>query len=203
MYLQLTDVEPLTPDQVTAELDAAEAKGPALPNVGGIPCYDISDACALGIATMYGVRDKPGRSYLWMFANRVLVGPEYIHDDIDETIEALDDADSESDAETRAARSRALLFLKGWLYLRTYNRTHDIPTRHPAQFQLKLRSISVRDLIGRSIANRKGREFKIVDVRYDLEFGKVMFELAYVDEDGIVDRDDVSGISELEGWTVL
>jgi hypothetical protein len=201
MYLQL-DVEALTAEQATSELDAAEAKGPILENVGGIAVYDISDACARTIAKTYGVRDTPSRSYLWMLGNGDQVGPEYVHDDIDAIMDAIDATDIESDAKTRAATARALEFLKGWLYMQVHNSPHDF-VRHPAQFQLKLRSISVRDLIGRFIANRKGREFKIVDVRYDLEMGKVTFELAEVDEDGIVDLDDVRGISELEGWTVL
>lgn len=202
MYLQIDDVEPLEPEEIDAELSAQEEKGPALPNVGGIPCYDLSRACVRGIAKIYGIRDEPQDWALWLLANGEQVGPEYVHDNIDQIIDSFDAADYSSDAEARAARTRELLMLKGWLYLQVHNSPHDF-VRHPERFQLKITSISVRDLIGRRVANRHGREFKIIDVRYDLEMGKVSFELADLDDDGHVISNDTTGIFALEGWTVL
>jgi hypothetical protein len=61
----------------------------------------------------------------------------------------------------------------------------------------------VRDLIGRYIANRNGVEYKIIDVRYDIAWGKVLFMLADLDDEGDVIPDSESGVIGLEGWTVL
>lgn len=198
-FIRLADVRQLTPEELAAELKTKESAGPSQ-TIAGTDCYDISDEAARSIASMYAHRDEPGHAFLWLLSNGEPVGPEYIHDDIDHNLEAW--AQSTDASEVRDDDVIRLLRLKGWLYLRAFNAPRDIEAV-PEAFQLKFSSISVRELIGRYVANRNGVQFKIIDVRYNLKWGKVSFELADLDDEGQVVPDSGSGIFALEGWTVL
>lgn len=200
MFIQLTEVTQLTLEEVIAELKTKEAEGDGQ-NIGGVTCYDISDQAARTIATTYGARDTSGHQYLWMLGNGDLVGPEYVHDDIDHILSELLYESEDSDS----TGARLLKALKGWLYLQV---AKTLPSDGvqvvPEEFQLKVSSVSVADLIGRNIENRHGAQFKIVDARYHLQWGKVYFDLVELDEeDGEVIPHSENGIFTLEGWTVL
>lgn len=195
MDIQL-NVDLVRAEEVAAELKAQEDKGPVLPDVGGVPCYDISDSAAKTIAALYGKRDVPGHAYLWKLGVGESVRPEYVHDDIDHIFMA-------ERAETDPEFVRPLTFLKGWLYLQMHNALPEPMREVPEEDRLKLSSISVRDLLGRYVVNRNGREFKLTDIRYDLKLGRVTFELSDLDENGDVIPDSESGLFDLDTFTVL
>jgi hypothetical protein len=187
MKIQVTDGR-LSEAQAWSEIKAQIADGTeGKPNVGGFIVYEISDACAATIANGFS------GSALTKLANGEPVGPEYVHDDIDNLL------DSETDEWNR----QALSVLKGWTYKQVMDAPREPMEQVPEDEQLKIASISVRDLLGRYVANRHGREFKITDIRYNLKWDKVTFELSDLDEDGEVVPDSESGIFSLKGWELL
>lgn len=198
MLIQLKDIEQLNPGELWAEIGAKVSEGEeGKPNIGGIICHEISEEAARSIALLFGRLDVPGHSHLWELANGEEVGLEYVHDDIDHVVEHLPKDDH------YAQGMQLLQALKGWLYLQAFNAPHEPPPEVPEESRLKLSSVSVTDLIGRYVVNRRGAEFKIVDVRYNLKWGRVSFELADLDEDGEAVPGSESGIFNLESFTVL
>lgn len=199
MLIELTGVEPLSTADAQAEIKAKIAEGPieGLENVGGYPIYEISDACAMTIASWF-----PGKAMDWLESG-VPVGPEYIQHDIDDLLAIPDLTEIDALVETDEWGREVLGVLRGWAYYKVYKVPHEPMPRVPVEEQLKLSSVSVRDLLGRYVANKFGAEFKITDIRYNFEWGRVTFELSDLDDNGQVIPDSESGVFGLEGFRVL
>jgi hypothetical protein len=67
---------------------------------------------------------------------------------------------------------------------------------------VKVSSITVTDMIGRTVANPNGAEFRIVDVRYDVDQDVTVYWLAELDEHGHEEHDPGGGVMSLKGWTL-
>lgn len=69
---------------------------------------------------------------------------------------------------------------------------------------MKVSSITVTDLIGRSVANANGAEFLVADVRYDLDRDEMSVWIQDLDPmTGEPLPNTESGLLTLKGWTVL
>lgn len=93
------------------------------------------------------------------------------------------------------ASARALQRLKQWA---------DVRFAEISGRNLTIASIAVSDMVGRFVANSHGREFMIMDVRYDFDMDAVMFMLVEASKLGESPTvGDQSGITSLRGWTLL
>lgn len=189
------DVKLLMPAALRAELKAASETGP-VQNIGGTACYEISPAAARTIASMYGQNNENGPTYLWSLAHEEKTLPSKVHNEIDDRIELVYGPEADEEDDDAVA---LLQFLKGWLYLMP----SDSPFKVDVYVPLQIDSISVTNMIGRYVTNMNDRAYKITDVRYNLRFDKVTFELSELDEDGDVIPGTESGIMGLQGWTLL
>lgn len=197
IHIQIpADIKLLTPDELQAELKSAVEAGPT-ENLAGTPCYDITPAAARTIASIHGSSEDDGRKFLWALANGMRVPMSKAHNEIDRLVhDYLHHGEADDDVDDGVA---LLKFLQGWLY----SLPTDSPFKVDVLVPLQISSISVTDLIGRYVVNMNGMEFKITDVRYNLERDDVTFELADLDEDGNVIPDTESGLLSLQSFRVL
>lgn len=67
---------------------------------------------------------------------------------------------------------------------------------------MKISSVPVSDLVGRTCENANGAQFRIKDARYDLKHDCVTFWLAEIDAHGVEEEEPSGGILSFAGWTI-
>jgi hypothetical protein len=85
-----------------------------------------------------------------------------------------------------------------------------VPHRHPQEKNVnnpqsgtRIHRMNAVDLVGRYVANQHGAEFRVRSLELDAASGRIVIELADLDEDGEPIPGTEVGVERLNGWEVL